>query len=303
VLRTYGRRLSRTDEPQFSRLQRFFSMLIWILLALTAGKSAHGQQSQDQALVSKTVTADDIVDLKKQLGAVQAQLEAIRQILATQRATLPTAVMHAQQTIPKADRHMTLPYVPSFGLGSPDAPFVLVEFEDLQCPFCNNFAKRTMQSFQKNYVDTGKVRFLDVQFPLESHPTSGQLSTAAICAGRSGRYWEMRHALMRPYAPLPPIAIQNAAHELGIDNASFRDCLDSPVVSKELNNQVFAAIQAGVYSTPTFLLGRVTSGSIAGVTFVGDYPPEEFAHQIEISMKQLSDANDRKPSLVETPRK
>ncbi len=297
------RRLSNSDEPMLSSLQRFVSMLTLIIPAFIGGGSAHGQQSQNQVPVSKTVTADDMVDLKKQLGAVQEQLEAIKQILVAQRATLPAAAMRAQQATSRTDRHMTLPYVPSFGLGSPDAPFVLVEFEDLQCPFCNSFAEHTMQSFKKDYVDTGKVRFLDVQFPLESHPTSGQLSTAAICAGRSGKYWEMRHALMRLDAPLPAVAIQNGARELGIDNASFRDCLGSPVVNDELKSQVLAAIQAGVYSTPTFLLGRVTSGSIAGVTFVGDYPPEQFARQIEVSMKQLREANDGNPSLVETLRR
>ena len=97
---------------------------------------------------------------------------------------------------------MTLPYIPAFGVGSTSAPLVLMEVEDLQCPYCNSFSRHTMQSFQKEFVDTGKIRFLDPQFPLEMHPSANQLSIAAICAGRSGKFGKCAKHLRNRIFPL-----------------------------------------------------------------------------------------------------
>ena len=75
-------------------------------------------------------------------------------------------------------------------LGNANAPVTIIEFSDYQCPFCFSFWKQTLPQIKKDYIDTGKVKFVYRDFPLNIHAMAEPSARAANCAGEQGKYWE-----------------------------------------------------------------------------------------------------------------
>lgn len=75
-------------------------------------------------------------------------------------------------------------------IGNANAPVTMIEFSDYQCPFCLRFWSETLPQIKKDYIDTGKVKFVYRDFPLNIHPMAEPSARAANCAGEQGKYWE-----------------------------------------------------------------------------------------------------------------
>lgn len=103
----------------------------------------------------------------------------------------------------------------------------MVEFTDLQCPYCNRFATQTFDQIKAAYIDTGKLRFISRDFPLDFHPQAMPAARASRCAGEQGKFWELRTALVRNASQLSPAFIASTAETLKLDMPAFRACLDS----------------------------------------------------------------------------
>jgi protein-disulfide isomerase len=81
-------------------------------------------------------------------------------------------------------------------LGNQNAPVALVEFSDYECPFCGAFFKGAEAQIKKEYVDTGKVKLVYRDYPLNQiHPGAQKAAEAARCAGDQGKYWEFHDAV------------------------------------------------------------------------------------------------------------
>ena len=110
-------------------------------------------------------------------------------------------------------------------LGRADAPVTLVEFTDLECPYCRAFHVGAFERLKREYIDTGKVRFVSRDFPLDFHPNARPAALAVRCAGEQGKFWEMRHAVTLNAAALGAAVYDRLAAELGIDAARFSACI------------------------------------------------------------------------------
>src|SRR5438046_10738064 len=73
-------------------------------------------------------------------------------------------------------------------LGRPDAPLTMVEFTDLQCPYCRQYVTVTFEEIKKNWIDAGKLRYISRTFPLDFHPQAIHAARAAPCPGREGNF-------------------------------------------------------------------------------------------------------------------
>src|SRR6266852_9091619 len=104
-----------------------------------------------------------------------------------------------------------------YALGRPDAPVTLVEFGDFQCGFCKRFHSDAYGELKRNYIDTGKVRFVSRDLPLEFHPYAMKAAEAARCAGDQQKYWELRDALYSNAAPPSEDVIKKAVETLSLD--------------------------------------------------------------------------------------
>ncbi|MFQ6134874.1 MAG: DsbA family protein, partial [Nitrososphaerales archaeon] len=128
-------------------------------------------------------------------------------------------------------------------LGSPDAPVTIIEFSDFQCPFCRRFFENTLQEIKRNYVDTGKVKFVYRDFPLASmHPFAEKAAEAANCASDQDRYWQY-HDLLFENQPVwaagnATVEFKKYASTLGLDEEQFNLCLDSGKYADEISKDL-----------------------------------------------------------------
>jgi len=119
--------------------------------------------------------------------------------------------------------------------GNPDAPITIIEFSDFQCPFCAQFHSSTLLQIQENYVDTGKVKFVYRDFPIqEIHPNAVPAAVAAECANEQGLFWQYHDKLFENQNSWERLVEENVVNEfkayaadLGLNTSQFNDCFDS----------------------------------------------------------------------------
>jgi protein-disulfide isomerase len=143
--------------------------------------------------------------------------------------------------------------------GPKDAPVTIVEFSDFQCPFCKR-AQAVVDDILRQYPD--KVRLVYRDYPLPFHPQAGPAAEAAHCAGDQGKYWEYNHHLMSVEGSLQPDDLKKRATELGLDMASFQQCVDGTKWDATIKQTTDEAAALGVTGTPTFFInGRMIVGA------------------------------------------
>ena len=132
----------------------------------------------------------------------------------------------------------------------------MVEFSDYQCPFCSRHFREVWPQLEREYVATGKVKYVLRDFPLEAiHPQAFKASEAANCAGEQGKYWEMHDRLFANQNALGPKELPNHAQALRLDTANFQQCPDNGKQAGKIRNDLTDGQKAGVAGTPTFFLG------------------------------------------------
>jgi protein-disulfide isomerase len=166
-------------------------------------------------------------------------------------------------------------------LGAEDAPVTIIEFTDLQCPYCARFARETWPRLRTEYVDTGKVRFATRDLPLPFHAFALPAAVAARCAGAQGRYWEYRDALFAAQSRLGSEPYAGLAAQLGLDAAGFEACRADPATLEAVRADAALATANGITGTPSFVIGRVVDGEFAGELVSGAGSFEQFAARID----------------------
>lgn len=143
--------------------------------------------------------------------------------------------------------------------GDANAPIMMVEFSDLQCPYCSQHFNQVEPQIQRDWIDTGKVRVVFVHFPLAIHPQAPKAGEAAECAGVQGKFWEMHDLLFtkqQEWSGQNTAAelFKGYASELGLDSGAFGQCLDSGEMASRVQTGLELGQQARVRGTPTFYL-------------------------------------------------
>lgn len=153
-------------------------------------------------------------------------------------------------------------------LGRDDAPVVIYEFSDYQCPYCAESALSVLRALRQREIPDGTVRYVFVDFPLPGHANARPAARAARCAGEQGRYWELHDRLFaaqRDWAASgqPAGVFRRYAGDLGLDADKFAACVDSNRFDADLDAGVSAGSRLGVQGTPTlFVNGRRIDGAV-----------------------------------------
>ena len=135
-----------------------------------------------------------------------------------------------------------------------------VEFSDFQCPFCQRHWQQTYGQLDRDYIATGKVRYVFRHFPLERiHPQALKAGEAAECAAAQGKFWEMHDRLFLNQQALMPADLVKHAEALGLDETQFTSCLDGQMTARVRADLAMGA-QAGVTATPNFFVGVTIPG-------------------------------------------
>ncbi len=163
-------------------------------------------------------------------------------------------------------------------LGKPDAPLTMVEFTDLQCPFCRQFHITAYEQIKKDYIDTGKLRYISRDFPLaQLHPLAQAAAKAGRCAGDQGKFWEMRHTILVNNPQLTPASFDTFAQDLKMNVAAFKACEADPAkFQAELQKDEADGAAAGISGTPSFIIGRTSASGLDGIRVVGAQPYAAF---------------------------
>ena len=214
--------------------------------------------------------------------AILQELKQIRQLL--ERPPVPQPVPQAVQAPPPAPEKVTIKLGAEYSLGRADAPVTIIEYNDLQCPFCNRFYTGAFAEIKKNYVDTGKVRFINRDMPLvDLHPFAMQAAQASRCAGDQGKYWEVADNIITHQAGLSAQSIDQIAKDSGIDAVAYRTCMESGRHLEAIRESAAGASALGISGTPSFVIGSVEGGTLTGQKLVGAMPFATF----EVVIKEL----------------
>jgi protein-disulfide isomerase len=139
--------------------------------------------------------------------------------------------------------------------GSPDAPVILAEYGDFECPYCGA-AYRVVKKLEKDLADTLAVVFR--QFPLVNvHPHAQLAAEAAEAAGAQGRFWEMHDVLFEHQDALAPADLMKYAAALHLDLKRFANDLSGHAFLSKIEDDMRGGLQSGVNGTPTFFVNGV----------------------------------------------
>ena len=185
--------------------------------------------------------------------------------LAAALAAMPVAALAQQGKTPEA-----LLQAGPLGdkvLGKDDAPVTIIEYASLTCGHCANFHTRTFPALKEKYIDTGKVRMIFREFPLD--PLSTAASMMARCSSEQ-RYFPLVTMLFQQLpqwagSDKPLDALLAIARQAGFTQESFEACLKNQSVYDGLNTAKKRGAEVhGVKSTPTFFInGQIRRGDMS----------------------------------------
>lgn len=152
--------------------------------------------------------------------------------------------------------------------GSPTAPVTVYEMSDFECPFCKRFAEQTFPAIEREFIATGKVRWVYVHFPIpQLHPNAVAAAELASCAARQEKFWPVHDRLFatqEEWAALrdPAPFFLSMAKALRVNEAQLTRCLQSGEGRREVESDAAGAVKAGAKSTPSFYIeGGMMSGA------------------------------------------
>jgi protein-disulfide isomerase len=167
--------------------------------------------------------------------------------------------------------------------GEQNAPVLVYEIADFQCPYCARFAVDVFPQLDSAYVKTGKVRWVFVNLPLPNHANAWLASEAALCAGaEAGRFWAMHDRLFGApqewtMLPDPAPVFARYAREAGVPPDAYQACVAGDRVSALILQDVLFG--AGVSGTPTFVINNQQ-------TIVGMKSFKEWQEVLEAALKR-----------------
>jgi protein-disulfide isomerase len=177
--------------------------------------------------------------------------------------------VQAEQTgiVVPVDQLMADNALPDVPLGKDDAPVTIVEYASMTCSHCAAFYATTFPDLKSKYIDTGKVRFILREFPLDPLATAGFM--LARCAGPDKRnaMVDLLFAQQKNWAfnEKPIEALANLVKQTGMSQETFESCLKDQALYDKVNDvRNHAAEKFGINATPTFFInGRKQTGEIS----------------------------------------
>ena len=170
---------------------------------------------------------------------------------------------------------MQVGYDPARLRGNPNAPVMIVEFSDFQCPYCHQ-VEPVVKDLLAKYGDKVSLAYRDL--PLKQiHPQAEIAAEASRCAGEQGKYWEYHDQLFNA-SKLDRDALLEYARNLKLDDKKFDSCLTTGKYRTDVEKDLREGTQAGINGTPTFFIN--------GTALSGAQSQESFAKVIDQELGQ-----------------
>ena len=177
----------------------------------------------------------------------------------------PTAIVSDEGMAPLVAKPVALP---DMALGSDTAPITIVEYSLLTCPHCAAFAENVFPMLQSRYIDTGKVRFVSRDFPLDFKAAAASMLARCAANGDASKFFEATMTLFKQHQNLVEHTTDTLAAigaKFGMTVPEVEKCVKSDDMLDKLQAaQTFAHNQLKVAATPTFFIsGEKVEGSMS----------------------------------------
>lgn len=168
-------------------------------------------------------------------------------------------------------------------LGSPTADIVMIEYTDLNCPFCKKFQQTVWPEFKEKFVDSNEVAVIARELPLASlHPKAPYAAVMLRCADAQGKYEPVKNKLFELGNNLMKENITEIVTEFELDKEVFEKCTADTSVHNIVTNSIQEATELGLASTPTFIIGQREGNAIVNYTLLtGAGSIEAFSEAVE----------------------
>ncbi len=154
--------------------------------------------------------------------------------------------------------------LPDMAIGKADAPVTIIEYSSLSCPHCAAFHKEVLPALKSEYVDTGKVRYVEREFPLNNSAFAGSVLARCLEPSRFFAFTDLLFSKQEDWAfkedALPPL--KQYAKQAGLTDAEFDKCIDDETLQKKILAVRDKGEKEGVRGTPTFFVnGKIFNGA------------------------------------------
>ena len=155
--------------------------------------------------------------------------------------------------------------LPDMAIGSRDAPITIIDYSSMTCSHCAHFEQGTLPMLKSTYIDTGYVRFVFREFPLDNNAFGASMLARCIANGDPGRYFGAIDTLFRQQDQLVNNAMNTlrwVGEQSGMSDSAIDTCLkDQDLYAKLVADEKIGANMVKIDSTPTFIInGRVYKG-------------------------------------------
>lgn len=244
--------------------------IILFFAVLAGGPEASVGQSLASDATQLTEIHSEIDSIKRGQEAIQKELSIVADILSGKRPPLD---------------HAFVGTAGSPSLGKSDAKATIVEFTDFQCPFCGAYARETFKQVVHEYVDTGKLRYVIKQFPIEQlHPFARGAAEASLCANDQGKFWELHERLFANQAKLAPGDMPAHGAAVAVEPVAFQECIVNGTHAAQTAGDLKDGHALQVKGTPTFFIGYIDPTDPSRIRAVrlitGNAPYGEFQRAI-----------------------
>lgn len=169
-------------------------------------------------------------------------------------------------------------------LGDSNAKVTMIDFSDYECPFCKRYFDETFSQVKKEYIDTGKIKYVYRDLPLSFHQNAHKEAQAAECAREQGGdevYFKYHDEIFKRTTSngtgLALTELPVIANDLGLNGSALQTCLDSDKYKAEVDKDLADASTYGATGTPSFFIGKSdASGTFTGTKLVGAQPFSAF---------------------------
>jgi protein-disulfide isomerase len=168
--------------------------------------------------------------------------------------------------------------LPDMALGPANAKVTITEFASMTCPHCAAFNAEVFPKIKAAYIDTGKIRYIFREFPLDIKAAAGSMLARCIAKDDAGKYFAVIDLLFKQQVewagPKTTETLTRIGKQAGLSQQQVEDCLkDQALLDKIAADQKYAAEVLKVDSTPTFFVN--------GEKIKGETSFEEFQKKID----------------------
>jgi protein-disulfide isomerase len=194
--------------------------------------------------------------LEAKLGALEAKQDSLLHLVSSMQEKHEFMAMRMGWRPPPDTNPKAIPLGKSYRVGPENAKLKLVEFSDLECPYCAQLAP-ILDSLHRTYPN--QVSVVYKHFPLSFHKQARAAAAAAEAAGKQGKFFEFRYAVAPHFREFSDSLYLSVAGGLGLDLEAFKRDMDlTPEIEKLLDDDMALGRQIGVEGTPTlFINGRL----------------------------------------------